>query len=109
VEIGLTMKTAYDDGLIITGEQLQLDLEEVQRSIEEAHAYAFNLSLNAVYPLPENINLLLQRARYEAYGLALSAGVYSPDTIANLIKKAHMEMSSLLSRCEEYSSVEAYS
>lgn len=105
VEIGLTMKTAYDDGLTITGQQLQLDLEEVQRSIEEAHAYAFNLSLNVAYPLPENIILLLQRARYEAYGLALSAGVSSQDTIVDLIRKAHKEMLSLLSKCKETSSV----
>ena len=100
VEVGLTMKTAYDEGLIITEEQLQIDLEEVQRSIEEAHAYAFNLSLNAAYPLAENTTLLLQRARYEAYGLALSAGVSSRDTMADLIRRAHMEMLSLLSKCE---------
>ena len=105
VEAGLAMTMMYDDGLIITEEQLQLDLEGVQRSIEEAHAYAFNLSLNAVYPLPQNITLLLQRARYEAYGLALSAGVSSRDTIADLIRRAHMEMLGLLSKCEEASSV----
>lgn len=106
VEIGLIMKTAYDDGLIITEEQLQLDLEEVQRGIEEAHACAFNLSLNAAYPLPENVTLLLKRARYEAYGLALSAGIASRDMMADLIRKAHMEMLSLLSKCKETSSVE---
>jgi len=104
VEIGLTLKTAYDDGLIITAEQLQLDLEGVQRSLEEAHAYAFNLSLNAAYPLPENIPLLLQKARREAYGLALSVGIASPDTIADLVRRAHMEMLNLLSKCEGFSS-----
>jgi large subunit ribosomal protein L10 len=105
VEIGLTLKTAYDDGLFIGEEQLQLDLEEVQRSIQEAHTYAFNMSLNAAYPLSENISLLLQRAQYEGYGLALSAGVASRDTIAHLIRRAHTEMLGLLSRCQGYSEV----
>jgi large subunit ribosomal protein L10 len=104
VEVGLTLKTAYDDGLIITGEQLQLDLEEDRRRIEEAHTCAFNLSLNAAYPLSENISLLLQRAYHEAYGLAMTAGLYSRDTIADIIRKAHIEMLSLQSKCQSLSS-----
>jgi large subunit ribosomal protein L10 len=103
VEVGLTLKTAYDDGLLMEGEQLQLDLEGIQQSIEEAHAYAFSLSLNAAYPLPENILLLLQTAHNEAYNLALGADVYSSDTIEILIGRAHTEMLSLLSKCEAFS------
>jgi len=95
VEVGLTMKAIYDEGLILTEEQLRLNLGEVRRSIEEAHAYAFNLSLNATYPLPENIAILLQTAHHEAYKLALNAGIPTHDTIADLIRKAHAEMLSL--------------
>ncbi|MFQ5999439.1 MAG: 50S ribosomal protein L10 [Candidatus Bathyarchaeia archaeon] len=98
VEIGLSMKAVYDEGLILTEEQLRLDLGEFQRSIEEAHAYAFNLSLNAAYPLPENISFLLQTAHHEAYKLALNAGIPTRETIADLIRKAHTEMLSLSTR-----------
>ena len=98
VEVGLTLKAVYDEGLIIIEEQLRLDLGEVRRNIEEAHAYAFNLSLNAAYPLPENIVLLLQTAHQKAYRLALNAGIPTPDTIADLLRKAHMEMLSLNAR-----------
>lgn len=98
VEIGLTMKVVYDDGLIINEEQLRIDLEEFQRSLKEAHAYAFSLSLNAVYPLAENITQLLQIAHHEAYGLALNADLPTPDTIADLVRKAHVEMLSLKTR-----------
>ena len=100
VEIGLTMKTVYDDGLIITEEQLRIDLEEFQRSLKEAHAYAFNLSLNATYPLAENIAQLLQMAHHEAYRLALNADLPAPDIIADLIRKAHAEMLSLKARLD---------
>jgi len=98
VDVGLTMKAVYDEGLILTEEQLRLDLDEFRRSVEEAHAYAFNLSLKAVYPLPENIAFLLQTAHREAYKLALNAGIMTRDTIADFIRKAHTEMLSLSSR-----------
>ena len=98
VEVGLTLKAVYDEGLIIIEEQLRLDLGEVRRNIEEAHAYAFNLSLNAAYPIPENIVFLLQTAHQKAYSLALNAGIPNPDTIADLLRKAHMEMLSLNAR-----------
>jgi len=98
VEIGLTLKAVYDEGLIIIEEQLRLDLGEVRRNIEEAHAHAFNLSVNATYPLPENIVFLLQIAHQKAYRLALNAGIPTPDTIVDLIRKAHTEMLSLSAR-----------
>jgi large subunit ribosomal protein L10 len=98
VEVGLTLKAVYDEGLIIVGEQLRVDLGEVRRSVEEAHAYAFNLSVNAAYPLPENIVFLLQTAHQKAYGLALNAGILTPDTVADFVRKAHTEMLSLSAR-----------
>jgi len=98
VEVGLTLKAVYDEGLIIAKEQLRLDLGETRRSIEEAHVYAFTLSVNAAYPLPENIAFLLQTAYQKAYGLALNTGIPNPDTIKDLIRKAHAEMLSLSAR-----------
>jgi len=98
VEAGLTMKAVYEDGVIITEEQLKLSLEEVQRGVEEAHALAINLSLNTAFPTPYNMALLLQAGHHEAYALALNEGVPTSDTIADLIRKAHTEMLSLRSK-----------
>lgn len=98
VEVGLTLRVAYDEGLIITEEQLRLDLEGLRRGIEEAYTRALNLSLSAAYPLPENIDLLLQMAHQRAYQLALHAGVFIPATVADLLRKAHAEMLSLSER-----------
>ena len=95
VEVGLTLKAVYDEGLIIVEEQLRVDLGEFRRSVEEAHAYAFNLSVNAAYPLPENIVFLLQAAHQKAYGLALNAGILTPDTVVDFVRRAHTEMLSL--------------
>jgi len=101
VEVGLSLKVVYDDGLILTEEDLKVDLDEVRRSVEEAHQYAFILSLEAAIPLPENISYLLRRGHQEAYSLALNAGIPTKDTIADLIRKANMEMLSLSEKLDE--------
>ena len=101
VEVGLSLRVVYDDGLILTEEELKLDLDEFRRSVEEAHNIAFNLSLKAAYPLPANITFLLKMGQQEAYSLALNAGIPTPDTVADLLRKAHMEMLSLSARLAE--------
>ncbi len=102
VEVGLTLRVAYDEGLVINEEQLRLDLDEIRLNIEEAYTRALNLSLGIAYPLPENIDLLLQMAHQRSYQLALHAGVFTPSTVVDLIRKAYSEMSSLISRLTSY-------
>ena len=98
VEAGLIMKVAFDDGLIITQGQMQIDVNKTRQNVEEAHSSAFALSLKIAYPTPENTGMLLQVAHREAYLLSLSASVPTKETIVDLIKKAHVEMLSLSSR-----------
>ena len=101
VEVGLTLKVVYDDGIILTEEDLKLDIDELRRSVEAAHQYAFNLSLEAAIALPENISYLIRKANQEAYSLALNAEIASKDTINDLIRKANTEMSSLNKKLDE--------
>ena len=97
IEAGLSLKVVYDDGLIIPGEELAINVEDYKRMISEAHLEAFNLSLSAAYPTAENITCLLQVAAQDAYRLALNAGIPTPQTIKALIIKAHMEALALSS------------
>jgi large subunit ribosomal protein L10 len=81
-----------------------LDLEGFKRNIIEAQSNALTLSLNAAYPLPENIVLLIQTAHRKAFNLALNAAIATAETISDLLRKAHAEASSLnakLSKVEE--------
>jgi large subunit ribosomal protein L10 len=98
VETGLSLKAAYDDGLIISEEQLHIDLGGLKKSLGEASAQAFNLSLSAVYPVAENIRLLLQKAHNEAHNLAITANILTPETITDLLRKAQAETLSLMSK-----------
>ena len=98
VEAGLSLKVAYDDGLIITEDQLHIDLEEFRRKIEQAFIDALSLSVNAAYPTEENILMLIQNAHREAYNIAMNASIVSPEVIADLIRRAYSEASILGSR-----------
>ena len=101
VEVGLSLKVVYDDGVIITEEDLKLDIEELRQNLQAAHQYAFNLSVEAAIPLPENISYLIRKANQEAYSLAINAEITSKDTIKDLIRKANMEMQSLSKKLDK--------
>jgi large subunit ribosomal protein L10 len=98
VEAGLAMRIAFDEGLIITEEQLRVDVDATRKSVETAYADAFALSLSVAYPTSDSMISLLQVAHREAYALSVGAALPTKETIEDLIRKAHMEMLSLSSR-----------
>jgi len=98
VESGLAMNFVYDDGLIITREQLKIDVDKTKQTIQGAQADAFALTLSIAYPAKESTFALLQIAHREAYALSLNAAFPTKETIEDLIRKAHAEMLSLSSR-----------
>lgn len=98
VEAGLAIKAMFDDGLIMTQEQLRLDLDGTRRSIESAYADCFALSLGIAHPTSETAAALVQIAHREARALSLGASIPTRETVADLIRKAHTEMLSLSSR-----------
>jgi large subunit ribosomal protein L10 len=101
VEAGLSMRAVLDEGLIIIGDQLKLNVEGTRKSFEQSHGEAFALSLSIAYPTSENIAVLLQTAHQKAVALSLNAAVPTKETIADLIRKAHTEMLSLNSAVEK--------
>jgi len=97
IEMGLSLKVFYDDGLVIEEEDLQLSLDEFKEDVSQAYLQAYNLSLNAAYPVAENASMLIQIAASEAYNVAFNAGIPSPETIKDLVRKAYFEAMALSS------------
>nr|NIQ07819.1 50S ribosomal protein L10 [Candidatus Korarchaeota archaeon] len=95
VEAGLAMRLAYDDGVIITEEQLQIDLQRTRQDIRNAYSDTLALSLTIAYPTTENIEMLIQAANQESYALAINAAIPTRKTIKYLIRKAETEATSL--------------
>ena len=100
VEAGLSMKVVLDEGLIITGDQLRVDVEATRKSLQQNSSEAYALTLTIAYPTNENINTLLQIAHKEAYALSLNATVPTKETIEDIIRKAHTQMLSLKTKTE---------
>jgi large subunit ribosomal protein L10 len=98
VESGLAMSFVYDEGLIITQEQLRIDVDGTKQSIGAAQAEAFALSLSVAYPTNETMVSLLQVAHLEACSLSIGAAIPTKETIEDLIRKAHAQMLGLSSR-----------
>lgn len=100
VELGLSMRAVLDNGLMIVGDQLKVDIEATRKSVEQSNSEAFALALGIAYPTKETIKPLLQSAHQKAVALAVGAAVPTKETIADLIRKANAEMASLSSAVE---------
>ena len=95
VELGISMRAVLDEGLMIKGTELKIDIDATRKSIEQSNGEAFALSLSIAYPTKENIGALLQTAHQKALSLSLNAAVPTKETIGDLIRKANAEMTSL--------------
>jgi large subunit ribosomal protein L10 len=101
VELGLSMRAVLDNGLMIVGDQLKVDVDATRKSIEASNAEAFALAIEIAYTTKETIKPLLQTAHQKALALAVGAAIPTKDTIAELIRKANAEMTSLSGAVEK--------
>ena len=95
VELGISMRAVFDDGLIITGDQLVVDVDATRKSVQSSISEALALALEIVFTSKDTIKPLLQRAHQKAVALSVSAAIPTKDTIADIIRKANAEMTSL--------------
>ncbi len=95
VELGISMRAVLDEGLMIQGDMLKIDVAATRNSLVQSNGEAFALSLSISYPTKENIGALLQTAHQKAFALSLSAAIPTKENIGDLIRKANAEMTSL--------------
>ncbi len=101
VELGISMRAVFDNGMMITGDKLKVDVAATRRSVESSNQEALALALEIGYASKDTIKPLLQRAHQKAVALSVSAAIPTKETIADLIRKANAEMSSLNSAVEK--------
>ncbi len=95
VELGISMRAVFDNGLIITGDQLVVDVAATKRSVEVSNQEAFALALEIGYASKDTIKPLLQRAHQKAVSLSVGAAIPTKETIGDLIRKANAEAACL--------------
>ena len=101
VELGISMRAVLDEGLMIEGDMLKIDVAATRNSVVQSNGEAFALSLSIAYPTKENIGTLLQTAHQKAFALSLSAAIPTKENIGDLIRKANAEMTSLNKAAEK--------
>ncbi len=101
VELGISMRAVLDDGLMIAGNQLVVDVEATRKSLVASNAEAFALAIEIAFTSKDTIKPLLQAAHQKAVALSVSAAIPTKDTIGDLIRKANAEMKSLNSAAEK--------
>ena len=101
VELGISMRAVYDNGLMIIGDQLKIDIDATKKTLEQSNQEAFALALGIGYATKETIKPLLQTAHQKALALAIGAAIPTKETIGELIRKANSEMTSLNSAVEK--------
>jgi large subunit ribosomal protein L10 len=101
VELGISMRAVFDNGLIILGDQLKVDVDAARKSLEQSRQEAFALAMEISYATKDTIQPLLQQAHQKAVALAVSAAVPTKETIGELIRKANAEMTSLNSAVDK--------
>ncbi|MEM4431860.1 MAG: 50S ribosomal protein L10 [Desulfurococcaceae archaeon] len=88
--IKLKIKVAYDNGVLITGEKLKLDIDSYINDIKRAFLEARSLAVEIVLPEPDIIELAISKAYREALALAIESVFIAPDTLEQIIKSAYM-------------------
>ncbi len=97
-EMGLSIKAVWENGEVIPGESLILDLDEYRSKLEQAIGEAFKVAIEAAYATPETAPILLAKAAQEAIAVAVEAEWPTEKTIELLIAKASAEAKSLASQ-----------
>jgi large subunit ribosomal protein L10 len=94
-EMGLQIKAVYENGEILLGNDLLLDLNSYRNQLGQAISGAFKVAIEAVYITLETIPSIIARAVQQARAVALESEWPTPETIEFLIAKANVEARSL--------------
>ncbi len=96
-EIGFEVEAAYEDGVVFSGDMLEIDEEETRSDLENASTRAMALSMSVKYPTRQNINSIVAQGHSEALTVATEGSVIIPETVSKFLKKASTEMYNLAS------------
>ena len=97
-EMGLSIKAVWENGEVIPGETLILDLDEYKSKLEQAIGGAFKVAIEAAYATLETAPIILAKAAQEAIAVAVEAEWPTEKTIEILIANASAEAKSLASQ-----------
>lgn len=97
-EMGLSIKAVYENGDIILGKDLILDLDDYRNRLEQAIGGAFKVAVEAAYFTPVTIQSIIAKAVQQARSVAIESEWPTSETIEILIATANAQARSLASK-----------
>lgn len=98
---GVEIEKAYVDGVILTKEDLTIDLEKIKEDLRSAYTDAVNLATEIGYTIRETIIPLLVKAEAQARTLAIEAEIPTRDMIVDIILRAERMAAALKQAIKE--------
>ncbi|MBI5553137.1 MAG: 50S ribosomal protein L10 [Candidatus Diapherotrites archaeon] len=95
IRVGLNLVAAQEGTDLFKPEVLDIDLDQVFADFMAAHRNAFNLAVNAAYPTPETMEVLVVKAFREAKAVALEASIVNEVTAGEILAKASRQAQAL--------------
>jgi len=95
IEAGISLKAAYEEGLIFSREDLQLDLKGYLDNVTLAVKQALGLAIEANYLTPETAPIVLGKAHRQAMWLAVRSEYPADIATPEILRHAFLEMKAL--------------
>ncbi len=86
--VGLSLKAAYEGGLVFKATDLTIDVEGLLAKLSSASAKAFSFAVEVGYATPQTVGPILQRAQTKARALVAEAGIPVPGMMDIVLARA---------------------
>ncbi len=94
-EVKIRVKVAYDNGILIPGDKLVLNIDEYIENLRNAYLDAIKIGVEIAWPVPEILELTISRAYREALILAAETGFITPETVEYVFRTAILKAMAL--------------
>jgi len=95
IEAGVLVSYAISEGLQFREKDLQLDIKEYVKELQQSYTSALNLAIESVYFAPETVPSLLSLAYQKSLKVASKAGYVSKETAEIILNAAQTNAHSL--------------
>jgi len=97
---GLSIKVVYENGMLIPGESLVLDVSSYRKQLMDAHGGALQVAIKSEYVSAATASTLISLALQNAKTVAVEAGYVTQNTVAEIIAKANAQAKNLQAKVD---------
>jgi len=94
-EMGLEIKAVYEDGEVIPGKDLLIDMDAYMNNLMAAYSNAFQVAMHSAYATKDTTSALIALAFQNVKKVAIEAGYVTPETVLEIIQKTNAQAISL--------------